>query len=109
MGPRSEDRGLCIRLCRIMQQGRASMGPRSEDRGLCVVCKHKGAVMTRFNGSTVRGPWSVTSEARVSDHDPDALQWVHGPRTVVCCIPTDALPGTPELQWVHGPRTVVCR
>ena len=58
------------------------MGPRSDNRGY----------------ATVRIDPNV---------DGSALQWVHGPITVVMQPVSDAHRRIVRLQWVHGPITVV--
>ena len=85
----------------------ASMGPRSENRGYGRRRIVVEVSPVRFNGSTVREPWLCNATGPWAWMS-DALQWVHGPRTVVMsCSSVGPGLSTPSLQWVHGPRTVV--
>ena len=58
------------------------MGPRSENRGYERTPLRQRNSRKSFNGSTVREPWLCSIRNHGATSLP-ALQWVHGPRTVV--------------------------
>ncbi len=111
MGPRSENRGysrMWYILVRIHAQ--ASMGPRSENRGYSRCSASSISKRGSFNGSTVREPWLL--RAGSADRGPGAEASM-GPRSENRGYCAAGFDWTGEfaiaLQWVHGPRTVVIK
>ena len=82
MGPRSDNRGYGVTRTGPANPWQPSMGPRSDNRGY---------------GRPRPPGWQRMS----------ALQWVHGPITVVMDDTTNKGVQLGDLQWVHGPITVV--
>src|SRR5581483_4905735 len=99
MGPRSENRGYAQDRHYAGSGVAASMGPRSENRGYVIPKLLDHGKGDGFNGSTVREPW-LWEDPPWPQAVRLALQWVHGPRTVVMqCFREFHQRRRGRLQW----------